>query len=164
MELDAHIYDLTHMTVSQSERIDSTMFPHGAPYKALVVLCVLDLIRKGAITSNRIGYTPVLEQRYRTYLELLSCDSRTPLAMPFSALHSEPFWKLTLEDGILYDDVRPALKSPPRLRKVLICASLSVDFWDVAQYEAVRGVFRFALLNAYFSKIAHARMWEYSFF
>ncbi|MBA4155399.1 HNH endonuclease [Flavobacterium sp.] len=67
-----------------------------APHKPILLLSVLQLIRKGEITSNRIEITPELVLAFKSNWQALVTTLHTcNFALPFFHLKSEPFWQLT---------------------------------------------------------------------
>jgi putative restriction endonuclease len=67
-----------------------------APHKPVLLLSVLQLVRDGAITSNRIFITPELVLAFKSNWNLLvDTPHICNFSLPFFHLNSEPFWKLT---------------------------------------------------------------------
>jgi putative restriction endonuclease len=67
-----------------------------APHKPILLLAVLQLIRKGEISSNRIEITPELVLAFKSNWQTLVTTLHTcNFALPFFHSKSEPFWKLS---------------------------------------------------------------------
>lgn len=67
-----------------------------APHKPILLLSILQLIRKGEITSNRIFITPELVLAFKSnWNALVTTNNICTFALPFFHLKSEPFWHLT---------------------------------------------------------------------
>lgn len=67
-----------------------------APHKPILLLSVLQLIRKGEILSNRIDITPELVLAFKSNWQTLVTTNHTcNFVLPFFYSKSEPFWKLT---------------------------------------------------------------------
>lgn len=67
-----------------------------APHKPILLLSILQLIRKGEITSNRIFITPELVLAFKSnWNTLVATNNICNFALPFYHLKSEPFWHLT---------------------------------------------------------------------
>ncbi|GAA4059456.1 HNH endonuclease [Flavobacterium chungnamense] len=67
-----------------------------APHKPILLLSILQLIRKGEITSNRIFITPELVLAFKSnWNTLVTTNNICTFALPFFHLKSEPFWHLT---------------------------------------------------------------------
>jgi hypothetical protein len=162
MDLAPHIESLRNLNVSQTDAIDIKLFPNGAPYKALTLLSVFDLLRMNEIRANHIMHVGALENRYETYKVLLQTKLPSPLAMPYGALHNEAFWKLTMVDGISYESVRREIRSQKKLAEYVLFAQFEITFWDTLQFDEIRGVYRQALLDSYFAKYLHVRLWNFA--
>lgn len=66
-----------------------------APHKPVLLLAVLQLIRSGHITSNRIYITPELVMAFRaTWDRLVETKHTRNFALPFFHLRNESFWQL----------------------------------------------------------------------
>lgn len=68
-----------------------------APHKPIMLLSVMDLIEAGFITSNKIEFSEMLEERFKSnWKRYVKTDSvYKPIAgTPFWYLNYEPFWRL----------------------------------------------------------------------
>jgi putative restriction endonuclease len=66
-----------------------------APHKPILLLSILQLIRKRDITSNRIFSTPELVLAFKSnWATLVTTPHISNFALPFFHLNSEPFWHL----------------------------------------------------------------------
>ena len=68
-----------------------------APHKPIMLLSVMDLIEAGFITSNKIEFSEMLEERFKSnWKRHVKEDSvYKPIAgTPFWHLNYEPFWRL----------------------------------------------------------------------
>lgn len=67
-----------------------------APHKPILLLSILQLVKKGEITSNRIFITPELVLAFKSnWNTLVTTNNICTFALPFFHLKSEPFWHLT---------------------------------------------------------------------
>jgi putative restriction endonuclease len=67
-----------------------------APHKPILLLSILQLMRKGEISSNRIFITPELVLAFKSnWNALVTTNNICTFALPFFHLKSEPFWHLT---------------------------------------------------------------------
>lgn len=67
-----------------------------APHKPILLLSILQLIRKGEIVSNRIYITPELVLAFKNnWNTLVTTNNVCTFSLPFFHLQSEPFWRLT---------------------------------------------------------------------
>lgn len=91
--IDAYVDRLQHLRVNrQGDR--------ASPHKPCMLLAVLDLAEAGALTKNRIDYSPALLERYALYFERVRepSDHANPY-FPFFHLRSEGFWHLIAKPG-----------------------------------------------------------------
>ena len=68
-----------------------------APHKPIMLLSVMDLIEAGFITSNRIEFSEMLEERFKSnWKRYVKTDSvfKSNAGTPFWHLNYEPFWRL----------------------------------------------------------------------
>lgn len=66
-----------------------------APHKPILLLSILQLIKKGEINTNRIFVTPELVLTFKSnWNTLVNTNNICTFALPFFHLKSEPFWKL----------------------------------------------------------------------
>lgn len=73
----------------------------GAPHKPVLLLAILELIRKGEILNNRIVITPELVLEFKSIWSRLVVTPHIPnFALPFYHMKSEPFWKLVTYSGM----------------------------------------------------------------
>lgn len=72
----------------------------NAPYKPLLLLIVLELIEKGALTSDRLDLTPELVYRFLTFWEVVAHrrTQRPDVRMPFHHLKGDKIWEPFTED------------------------------------------------------------------
>lgn len=71
----------------------------SAPYKAIMLLSVINLMEKGIIKENQIADSPMLRSEYRHLSNILDYDRtlfNPPFEMPFIHLSSEGFWHIKL--------------------------------------------------------------------
>ena len=67
-----------------------------APHKPILLLSVLQLVKKGEITSNRIFITPELVLAFKSnWNTLVTTNNTCTFALPFFHLKFEPFWHLS---------------------------------------------------------------------
>lgn len=73
----------------------------GAPHKPILLLAILELVRKGEIRNNRITITPELVLEFKSIWSRLVVTPHNPnFALPFYHMKSEPFWKLITYSGV----------------------------------------------------------------
>jgi putative restriction endonuclease len=71
-----------------------------APYKPLLLICVLERVEEGALTKNLIKLDSSLFEQFEGYWKnIIGDDVGYNLAMPFYYMRSEGFWHLIRNDG-----------------------------------------------------------------
>ena len=123
---------------------------HQAPYKPLLLLCVLDLFDSGKISSNFVEITEDLTELFVRYCRLVLPSNRTcDLTLPFFHLRGDGFWHLLPkhEDGRLGSQVARM----SRLLEAVIGARLDEDLYDLILSKASRDRLRGVLIETYFS-------------
>ena len=67
----------------------------GAPHKPILLLAVINLIKKRVIINNNIEISPELVLEFKEiWTKLVDTPHTANFALPFYHLKSEPFWKL----------------------------------------------------------------------
>lgn len=82
-----------------------------APHKAVMILAIMELVRKGLITSNVIRLDKQLKAEFKKVWELYvppGSPFKCEYHKPFTHMHNEPFWTLCA-------DKEKALLSPEAL-------------------------------------------------
>lgn len=71
-----------------------------APHKPILILAVLEQIRKGNFLSNKIFITPELVLSFKNLFELLvDTGHKDNFSLPFFHMKNEPFWRLVTKPG-----------------------------------------------------------------
>jgi putative restriction endonuclease len=97
-----------------------------APHKPILLLSILQLIRKGEIVSNRIYITPELVFAFKSnWKTLVNTNNVCTFSLPFFHLQSEPFWRLT-----------PARSGAKALKSISTLKSLkdNIAFAEIDQF------------------------------
>ena len=131
-------------------------FGQRAPHKAILLLSVIDLIETGVITTNRIFFTREIDSQFRLnwvrYVAYLDGHSARA-ATPFFHLTYEPFWSLILktESGKTVKELADAriYMNPDKMNKVIECAVIDSDLFDLLQDSVVRARLRVLLISKY---------------
>ncbi len=139
--------EFTTLTVSQSSPWDATVFPRGAPYKALLLLAVCDAISRGRVPDALVVLDDWLLQRYTQYGLVCGAGVNDQPLIPFNYLRYEPFWRLVPKAGQAtsladYGDIR-SLKAYTQL---VAGATLRTDVHDALRRAEARGVLRDSLI------------------
>ena len=127
-----------------------------APHKPILLLAVLDLVQRGAITSPFIDVTSdlvELNELFNLYWRrIIPLGQSSSIAFPFSRLDREPFWDLIPQPG---KTITPAIinntSSITYLRKYALGARMDEGLFRIMQTGEGRQALREALLQSCFS-------------
>ena len=124
-----------------------------APHKPILLLSVLQLVKRKIITSNRIFITPELILSFKSNWENLVDTKHTPnFSLPFFHLRSEPFWHLVIQPGMeLTVNKSKSIKSFKSLRESIAFAEIDKDLFLLMSNKETREILEEELLNYYFS-------------
>lgn len=136
-----------------------------APHKPILLLAILDMIARGAITSSFITLTEDLvdlNELFNLYWRRIMPLGRTSsVAYPFSRLHNEPFWKLIpLHDKELSALAINNVTSVSQLRTLALGACMDDDLFYFLNHSESRTSLRDSLLQSCFSEQAIASLKE----
>jgi putative restriction endonuclease len=138
-----------------------------APHKPILLLAVLDLVHRGAITTPFIEVTGglvELNELFNLYWRLIVPLGQTSsIAFPFSRLDREPFWELIPQPGkTITAAIINNTASVSYLRKHALGAKLDDNLFQIMQTGKGREALREALLQSCFSAKAQALLREQS--
>lgn len=125
----------------------------GAPHKPVLLLAILELIRKGEIITNRIAITPELVLEFKSiWSRLVISDKHHPnFALPFYHMKSEPFWELVTFGGMAIPlTASKSIRSLNALKESVAFAELDASAFSLMQVPENLAVLQEALLNQYF--------------
>lgn len=124
----------------------------GAPHKPILLLAILELIRKGEITNNRIAITPELVLEFKSIWSKLVVTRHTPtFSLPFFHMKSEPFWKLVPRAGMEIPVTSSnSIKSFTALKQTVAFAEINPQVFIQMQNPVHLLVLEEALLDQYF--------------
>lgn len=136
-----------------------------APHKPLLLLAVIDMFSRGAISSGFIdvgGNLVELNELFSGYWRSLRLTARiSSIAFPFSRLHNEPFWKLVPIPG---KEITAALlnniSTMSQLRQVVLGAQMDEDLVRHLRTPEGRSTLREALIQTCFSEGAQSSLKE----
>lgn len=123
-----------------------------APHKPVLLLAVLQLIRKGSIVSNRIFITPDLLLQFKTtWKQIVETDHVPNFALPFFHLRSEPFWFLVSRAGKNISlSSSKSIKSFKNLKETIAFAEIDRELFLLLQDPLSQLLFEQLLLENYF--------------
>ena len=125
-----------------------------APHKPIMLLSVIDLITAGFITSNRIDFSEILEERFKSnWKRYVKEDSvfKPNAGTPFWHLHYEPFWRLVPFSGgeMTIDSLKKSNPcSPGTIRKHIRHAEIDIELFELLRDEAGRKELREMLFKS----------------
>ena len=124
----------------------------GAPQKPILLLAILELIRKGDILNNRIAITPELVLEFKSIWSRLVVTPHIPnFALPFYHMKSEPFWKLVTYSGMIIPVTSSnSIRSLNALKESVAFAELDAAVFVLMQDPVQLAVMEEALLEQYF--------------
>lgn len=122
-----------------------------APHKAVLLLAVIDLVERGAITTPKIELTEDLEYTYQRLWDRYVCNTQTfqsRLTTPFWHLSNEEFWRLRTYSGLPVSE-RDNASSVKSMREK-IYAVLDVVLFEELKKAENRAKLRVILISNYF--------------
>jgi putative restriction endonuclease len=117
-----------------------------APHKPLLLLCVIDMVEEGAITTQWISYSPELFFRFQCYWSIVynRQRNRPDMRLPFHALGGkrDRIWTCYMEDG-----------KPSRSKETTRLCHIEESLWNYLHDETFRKEARIRLITTYFIPI-----------
>lgn len=130
-----------------------------APYKPILLMCVMDLLGSGVIGSNFVEVDDDLTETFARYRErVLPGYGYGNLALPFFHMKSEGYWHLVprRQDGRIGHQI----SSLARLREEVSGARLDDELYGLLLEEKNREWLRNVLLETYFTREARRGLLE----
>lgn len=149
-DVDHFAARFARLRTNRNRKVWSEVTAHQAPYKPILLLCVLDLFDSDEITSNLVEITDDLAELFGLYWERsMPFSRRGNLALPFFHLQGDGFWHLLPrhENTLLGSQIT----SLTRLREEVIGARLDGDLYDLLRLKVNRDRLRSVLIESYFS-------------
>lgn len=142
----------TYVKAFQKLRVDRS---HGgeAPHKPILLLSILQAVKTGLITDNKVFITPELMALFKANWSQLVSDSNysSKLALPFFHLRSEGFWTLVAREG---NDsqllLSSSISSISRLDSLVEYALLKEELFLLMIQERENALLQQALMQHYF--------------
>jgi len=109
---------------------------HGvAPHKPILLLSVIDLFKRGIISTNEIYLSPELTDTFHKYWNFLGSDQHNPdISRPFFHMRSGKFWHLWANPGfenLISSKVK--LKTLSEVKQSVKYAYLDEDLFEFLQ-------------------------------
>lgn len=124
----------------------------GAPHKPVLLLAIINLIRKGEITNNRIEITFELVLEFKEIWSKIVDTPHIPnFALPFYHMKSEPFWKLITKSGMEVPTTSSnSIRSLSALQESLAFAEMDKELFLEIQNKEASLFLQQTLLETYF--------------
>ncbi len=128
------------------------------PHKAVLLLAVIDMIEagEGDGVENRFEFGEALRERFTGYFELVRSGNDQPNAiLPFFHMKTEKFWTLKPQPG--YEKAVGVMEHPGgarKLAKVVECAQLAPELFEILRDASGRQTLREALVSRWFPEHA----------
>lgn len=145
---DVAFYQYAFLHLRRGEKAGKGKSPH----KPILLLSILDCFDHNLITSNRIHITPELIGFFKAnWSQFVRTEHDTRFALPFFHMRSEPFWRLTPNDGCeIWVESKAAMRSLGNLQTAVRYAEIDEALFNLLQRKDLRDAFRHLLLEAYF--------------
>ncbi|SMF93286.1 putative restriction endonuclease [Methylomagnum ishizawai] len=134
---------------------------HRAPHKPFLLLAIMDLVRREAITTRFIdiqGDLDELDELFTDYWNrILPGGHKSSIAFPFFRLKNEPFWELVIKPG---KDALPDISTVKKLREYVLGARLDDALFAFMQYPQSREALAQCLFQSCFSASARQALAE----
>jgi putative restriction endonuclease len=151
--IDDYARRFARLRTNKNCKVWSEVTAYQAPYKPILLLCVLDLFDSGEISPNLVEISDDLAELFGRYSErVLPFIRPDNLALPFFHLRGDGFWHLLpRSEGTLLGS---QITSLTRLREEIVGARLDEDLYDLIRSEENRDRLRSVLIETYFSREA----------
>lgn len=126
---------------------------HGvAPHKPILLLSVIELIRKGVIKENKIYLSDELIKTFLKYWSYLGTETHIPdISRPFFHMRSGKFWHLWANPG--YEKIissKVKLKTFAEVKRTIKYVHLDEDLFDLLQEPVARASLLVVLVARWF--------------
>jgi putative restriction endonuclease len=148
--IDDYARRFARLRTNRNRKVWSEVTAYQAPYKPILLLCVLDLFDSGEISSNFVEISDDLVELFGKYSErVLPFIRPGSLALPFFHLQGDGFWHLLPRHESA--SLGSQISSLTRLREEIVGARLDEDLYDLIRSEENRDRLRSVLIETYFS-------------
>ncbi|OIQ27227.1 MAG: HNH endonuclease [Bacteroidetes bacterium MedPE-SWsnd-G2] len=123
-----------------------------APHKPILLISIIELIRKKEISSNRIFITTNLVLTFKNNWDKLVVTNHSQnFALPFFHMRSEPFWNLVTKFGMELNLTNSrSIKSFKNLNENISFAEIDKDLFFILSNQKLSNSLLSLLLNKYF--------------
>ena len=159
--IDDYARRFARLRTNRNRKVWSEVSAYQAPYKPILLLCVLDLLDSGEISSNLVEISDDLVELFGKYLErVLPFIRPGSLALPFFHLQGDGFWHLLPRHEST--SLGSQITSLIRLREEIVGARMDEDLYHLIRSEENRDRLRSVLIQTYFSREARQCLVEQS--
>lgn len=129
-----------------------------APHKPFLLLAVMELIRRGTVSTNFISLTGDLDELDELFTDywyrVLPATQSSSIAFPFFHLKNEPFWELVLVPELQGNSnlLPQSVSSVKKLREIALGARIQSELFAFIQAQPSRKKLVERLLLACFSE------------
>ena len=123
-----------------------------APHKPVLLLSIIQLIKKKEIVSNRIFITPELLLEFKNIWDFMVDSPHIPnFALPFFHMRSEPFWHLVTKPGMeLHVTKSKSIKSFKNLKESIVFAEIDKTLFQLLSNVSSRNILEQVIIHKYF--------------
>jgi hypothetical protein len=97
-----------------------------APHKPLLLITIINLIKRGIISKNKIEISDELENEYARLWRIIDKGKQPDIYLPFFYLQSDGFWKLQAKPSMQIPD---SISSVKELKGLVSGAKLTEEFF-----------------------------------
>jgi len=135
--IDDYARRFARLRTNRNRKVWSEVTAYQAPYKPILLLCVLDLFDSGEIPSNFVEISDDLVELFGKYVErVLPFIRPGSLALPFFHLQGDGFWHLLSRHESI--SLGTQITSLTRLKEEIAGARLDEDLYDLIRSEENR--------------------------
>lgn len=127
----------------------------GAPHKPILLLSILEGVRRGEITSNKIYITPELVLCFKEFWsKIVTTPHQANFALPFYHMQSEAFWKLICKPGHeIVLTASKSIKSLTSLDNSILYAEIDFELFILMCNEVNNNILKETIFSYYFTEI-----------
>lgn len=143
---------MLHKYINAFEKLRRDYRFGGAPHKPILLLSVLEGVRRKEIIDFKVYITPELIFCFREYWAMLvNTPHKINFSLPFFHLRSEPFWKLVTKPGLEIAITKSnSVKSLTALNAALKCATIDPNLFELMLDPVTNEILKQVIIERYF--------------
>lgn len=124
----------------------------GAPHKPVLLLAIINLVKRGEITSHRIQITFELVLEFKEiWARIVETPHIANFALPFYHMQSEPFWRLIPKTQYeIPITSSKSIRSLRALQETLAFAEIDIELFYLLRHKENSIILQQFLLDKYF--------------